>query len=103
MKPQVDSEGFLKNLDDWTPAVAEILAKAEGIELSHAHWHVVHMVRNYYDAYRISPAARIIVKLMKDSDQLADANSIYLMSLFTGSPARQANKIAGLPKPTNCD
>jgi tRNA 2-thiouridine synthesizing protein E len=103
MKPQVDSEGFLKNLDDWTPAVAEILAKAEGIELSDAHWHVVHMVRNYYDAYRISPAARIIVKLMKDSDQLADANSIYLMSLFTGRPARQANKIAGLPKPTNCD
>jgi len=28
--------------------------------------------------------------------------SIYLMSLFPGSPAKLGSKIAGLPKPDNC-
>ena len=29
-------------------------------------------------------------------------SSIYLMSLFPGSPAKLGSKIAGLPKPENC-
>jgi tRNA 2-thiouridine synthesizing protein E len=28
--------------------------------------------------------------------------SIYLLSLFPGSPAKLGSKIAGLPKPDNC-
>ena len=28
--------------------------------------------------------------------------SIYLISLFPGSPAKLGSKIAGLPKPDNC-
>ncbi|MDP4652293.1 MAG: TusE/DsrC/DsvC family sulfur relay protein, partial [Haliea sp.] len=28
--------------------------------------------------------------------------SVYLLSLFPGSPAKIASKIAGLPKPDNC-
>ncbi|MES2603574.1 MAG: TusE/DsrC/DsvC family sulfur relay protein, partial [Pseudomonadota bacterium] len=29
-------------------------------------------------------------------------NSLYLLSLFPGSPARLAARIAGLPRPVNC-
>ena len=29
-------------------------------------------------------------------------SSLYLLSLFPGSPARLASKLAGLPKPDNC-
>jgi tRNA 2-thiouridine synthesizing protein E len=29
-------------------------------------------------------------------------NSIYLLQLFPGSPAKLASKIAGLPRPENC-
>ena len=35
---EVDEEGYLANLNDWEPAVAEVMAKDEGLELSDDHW-----------------------------------------------------------------
>ena len=37
MKPALDKEGFLLNIDDWSPGVAKILAHNEGIELQDDH------------------------------------------------------------------
>ena len=34
----LDKEGFLLNIDDWSPGVAKILAQNEGIELQDQHW-----------------------------------------------------------------
>ena len=99
----VDKEGFLKNLQDWSPDVAATIASQDSIELNAAHWEIITMVREYYAEFKISPAARIIVKLLKDHYGPDKGSSIYLMGLFTGRPARMVNKIAGLPKPTNCD
>ena len=98
----VDKEGFLKNLSDWSADVASQIAKNEGITLSDDHWEVITILREFYLTYEISPAMRIFVKRVKE--QLGDekGNSIYLLSLFPGSPAKVASKIAGLPKPTNC-
>jgi tRNA 2-thiouridine synthesizing protein E len=31
-----------------------------------------------------------------------NGKSLYLLSLFPGSPAKIGSKIAGLPKPDNC-
>lgn len=103
MMPDVDKEGFLRHLADWSPEVAGKLANDEGIELTNEHWHIIHVVRDYYDAYHISPATRVLVKLVRE--QLGDdkGESIYLMQLFSGKPAKLVSKIAGLPKPANCD
>lgn len=98
----VDKEGFLRRLEDWSPAVAEQLALAEAIELKDEHWQVINLAREFYDAYHISPAARVLVKLTREKLG-GDKDSIYLMQLFSGRPARLVSKIAGLPKPTNCD
>ncbi len=97
-----DKEGFLRNLQDWSPAVAEQLAAAEGITLDERHWELIHLLRDYYQRFDSSPAMRPLVKFCKQ--QLGDAkgNSIYLMGLFPGSPAKIGSKIAGLPKPDNC-
>lgn len=99
----VDKEGFLEDLQAWSPDVAETIAGRDDIELTAAHWEIINSVREYYAAYKISPAARIIVKLLKDRYGPDKGSSIYLMKFFTGRPARMVNKIAGLPKPTNCD
>ena len=98
----VDKEGFLKHLNDWSPEVAIQIAHNEGISLTEAHWEIINLLRNFYSSYEISPAMRILVKSVKE--QLGDkkGNSIHLLTLFPGSPAKVASKIAGLPKPTNC-
>lgn len=99
----VDKEGFLVSLSDWSPEVAGEIAAAEGIDLTDEHWRVVEIVRDYYDRFHISPAARIIVKQLEKSLGAQQGTSIYLMRLFGGRPARVVTKIAGLPKPSNCD
>ena len=99
----VDEEGFLRNLAHWSAEMAATIASNDEIQLTDEHWEIIQLVRNYYHQHRISPPARVIVKLLKDNLGPARGNSIYLMGLFTGRPARMVNKIAGLPKPTNCD
>jgi len=101
--PQVDKEGFLRSLSDWTPPVAELLAENEAITLTQAHWEIILMVRSYYEQYQISPAMRVLVKLVGRELGAQKGKSIYLLSLFPNSPAKLISKIAGLPKPTNCD
>lgn len=97
-----DPQGFLVNLDDWNEEVASQIAAEEGITLTTAHWEVISVLRGFYAEYEISPAMRILVKTVRQSLGEDKGNSIYLLQLFPGSPAKYASKIAGLPKPTNC-
>ncbi len=97
-----DGEGFLRNLDDWDPEVAAQIAGAEGIELDERHWEIIHLLRAYYEEFDASPAMRPLVKYCALKLGTEKGRSIYLMSLFPGSPAKIGSKIAGLPKPENC-
>ncbi|HEX4937223.1 MAG TPA: TusE/DsrC/DsvC family sulfur relay protein [Candidatus Kapabacteria bacterium] len=98
----LDKEGFLENLADWSETVALALARREQIELTAAHWEIIRALQDFYRQFEHSPPMRVLVKYVKQ--QLGDdkGNSIYLLQLFPGSPAKLAAKIAGLPRPTNC-
>lgn len=98
----LDNEGFLQNLDDWNQSVAEQLALAEGIALTPEHWEVIELTRRFYGHYKLSPAMRPLVKYIRLHLGSDKGTSIYLLSLFPGSPAKRISKIAGLPKPDNC-
>jgi tRNA 2-thiouridine synthesizing protein E len=97
-----DKEGFLRDLTHWSPLVADQIATAENLELTPAHWEIIHLLRAYYMEYDSSPAMRALVKYCAINLGSDKGKSIYLMSLFPGSPAKVASKIAGLPKPDNC-
>jgi tRNA 2-thiouridine synthesizing protein E len=97
-----DKEGFLRNLSDWDPQVAQQIAERENLDLTPAHWEVLHLLRAYYRQYDSSPAMRALVKYCALNLGPDKGKSIYLMSLFPGSPAKIGSKIAGLPKPDNC-
>jgi tRNA 2-thiouridine synthesizing protein E len=97
-----DQEGFLRDLDDWTPEVAAQIATGEGIQLTPAHWEVLNLLRTYYAQYDASPAMRPLVKYCTLKLGIEKGKSIYLLGLFPGSPAKIGSKIAGLPKPDNC-
>lgn len=98
----LDKEGYLKVLTDWNQIVAGALALQEGVQLTDAHWEVINALRDFYQQFEQSPAMRPFVKHIANSLGKDKGNSIYLMQLFPGSPAKLAAKIAGLPRPTNC-
>ncbi|MGB1141437.1 MAG: TusE/DsrC/DsvC family sulfur relay protein [Halioglobus sp.] len=97
-----DKEGFLRSLADWNRDVAGQIASGEGIELTAAHWEIIELLRAYYEEFDSSPAMRPLVKYCRIRLGEDKGKSIYLMSLFPGSPAKIGSKIAGLPKPDNC-
>ena len=99
---KLDHEGFLVNLHDWAEPVAHALAAKEGITLNKAHLEVIHALRLFHAEYQLSPAMRPLVKYIGQQLGKDKGSSIYLLSLFPGSPAKLASKIAGLPKPDNC-
>ncbi|GAA5215133.1 sulfurtransferase TusE [Corallincola platygyrae] len=97
-----DKAGYLENIDDWSEALAQIIADAEKIEMTDNHWQVVHFVREFYLEFETSPAIRVLVKAMAKKYGEEKGNSRYLYKLFPKGPAKQATKIAGLPKPVKC-
>ncbi len=59
-----DKDGFLRKLSDWDPQVAEQIARRENLELTPAHWEVLHLLRAYYLEYDSSPAMRASRKVL---------------------------------------
>jgi len=99
---ELDREGFLLDLNDWSEAVAEALAANEGLTLTPDHFEVIHALRRFHAQFQLSPAMRPLVKYIGQQLGADKGNSMYLLKLFPGSPAKLASKIAGLPKPDNC-
>ena len=98
----IDREGFLKDLSDWNAEVADALARQESISLGPSHWEILNLLRVFYQRHQIPLATRALVSLVRRELGADKGTSIYIMKLFQGSPAKLANKIAGLPKPDNC-
>ncbi len=99
---ETDEEGYLGNLSDWSPEVAEHMAAKDECELSQNHWEVINFLREYYEEYQIAPAVRVLTKAIGRKLGKDKGNSKYLYQLYPYGPAKQACKYAGLPKPTGC-
>lgn len=97
-----DDNGFLNDTGNWSDDIAQAFAAQEGISLTNAHWEVLSLLRGYFAAFGDSPANRALVNFTKQQLGPEKGNSLYLMGLFPGSPARVGSRIAGLPKPKNC-
>ncbi len=102
MLPPTDREGYLRNLADWTPTVAEHIARGCSLKLTNEHWEIIHLMRAYHDAHDLSPTMRPLVKLVRTRLGDDKGSSLHLLKLFPGNPAKLAAKIAGLPPPTLC-
>ncbi|MCW8876993.1 MAG: TusE/DsrC/DsvC family sulfur relay protein [Kangiellaceae bacterium] len=99
---KTDPQGYLKDASQWDESIAEIIAKLEGIELTQDHWQVIRYVRQFYNEFNTSPSIRPLVKYLASVLPQEKANSLFLQVLFPEGPAKQATKIAGLPKPARC-
>lgn len=99
---ETDAEGYLLDHTKWQEAMIPVLAEQEGIQLTPDHLEVIHFVRNFYLEFNTSPAVRMLVKAMAKEYGEEKGNSKYLFQLFREGPAKQATKLAGLPKPAKC-
>jgi len=99
---EVDEEGYLEDLNEWTEEIAIAMAEAEDVELTEEHWDIIKFLREYYEEYQIAPAVRVLTKAVGKRLGKDKGNSRYLYSLFPFGPGKQACKYAGLPKPTGC-
>ena len=101
--PERNNEGFLEDAWQWNEAIASKIASESNIDLDEKHWEIIWLLRDFYKEHEISPPSnRLFVKAVREILGEEKGNSIYLMQLFSGTPAKTACRIAGLPRPTNC-
>lgn len=74
-----------------------VIAAAENIDLTEAHWEVVNYLRDQYREHGHTPNFRNLLKGF--SDVKPGADSKYLYELFPVGPAKQGPKVAALPQP----
>ena len=92
----VNDEGFFTDPAQWREEMAPLLARQEGItELTERHWQVIKFMRHEYEAKGSGPTVRVLGKTSGVSVK-------ELYQLFPHGPAKEAAKIAGIPKPRGC-
>lgn len=99
---ETDGEGYLADWREWTRAVAEAMAAADGLVLTADHWKVLDVLRDYYAAYEIAPPMRALLRILKERLNDPELGSRQLYRLFPEGPAKQACRYAGLPRPVSC-
>jgi tRNA 2-thiouridine synthesizing protein E len=93
---ETDADGYVLEAD-FSDAIVDAIAAAEGIALTDAHREVVRYLRDEYQANGHTPNFRNMLKGFQAIRP--DADSKYLYDLFPLGPAKQGVKIAGLPQP----
>ncbi|EKT58470.1 sulfurtransferase TusE [Providencia sneebia] len=99
---ETDAQGYLINSQQWSEELIPLLAEQENITLTDEHLEIIRFVRHFYLEFNTSPAIRMLVKAVSQQFGEEKGNSRYLYRLFPKGPAKQATKLAGLPKPVKC-
>jgi tRNA 2-thiouridine synthesizing protein E len=91
LKINVDEDGYLVKLEDWTETLARALAEQEGIhDLSEDQLDILRFMRQYYQKYQFFPIVRFVCK---NVGQPRNCVTEKFMNPVT------AWKVAGLPNP----
>jgi tRNA 2-thiouridine synthesizing protein E len=93
---ETDADGYLLEAD-LGDEIVEVIAAAEGLALTPAHWEVIGFLRDEYREHGHTPNFRNMLKGFQAIRPEADSK--YLYDLFPLGPAKQGAKVAGLPQP----
>jgi tRNA 2-thiouridine synthesizing protein E len=94
---EVDSEGYLRHLGDWSEDFARALAAKEELTLTDAHWQVVAFLRAYYAEHGVQAQVRSMIRHFSAVWGPDRGNNHSLHALFPrGGPQKQGNRLAGL-------
>ena len=101
-KLTLTSEGYLCDLTRWDRSVGQALAAQDDLRLEAPHWEILFYLREFYAEFQHTPPMRALVNALKERFGADKGNSAYLHHLFPKGPAKQASRLAGLPKPSRC-
>jgi len=93
---ETDDDGYLLE-PDFSDEAANVIAAAEGIELTPKHLEVISYMRDQYREHGHTPNFRNMLKGVNEFWPEADSKALY--DLFPTGPAKQGAKVAGLPQP----
>ena len=93
---ELDAEGFMTDPNQWTPEIAEEIARQNGIDpLTDRHWEVIDFCRKENQENGAPPTVRKITK-----GTGIPTKEMY--ALFPKGPGILSCKISGLTKPKGC-
>ena len=96
---ETDSEGYLRNLGDWSEAFVRAQAQREDLDLTAEHWELIHFLRQYFQERGVQPQVRVMIRHFAEAWGPERGNNHYLHALFPrGGPQKQGNRLAGLLK-----
>ena len=93
--PSRDGDGYLTEMDGWTPEIGRAMADADGVELDDSKWEQILKAREYYEENGVVPPIRKFAKYIA-----ADQKEIFRQ--WMSGPMKPITKYGGLPKPTGC-
>lgn len=92
-----DSEGYLRNLQDWSEDFARALAREENLTLTDEHWEVIRFLREYYQQHGVQAQVRVMIRHFTQAWGPQRGSNHSLHELFpVGGPQKQGNRLAGL-------
>jgi len=91
---QVNDEGYLEDMSQWTKEVAGGLADEIGISLTDKHFEVLEFLREKHTAGEVLTIRKV------GNSGITNIKEMY--QLFPGGPLKYSSKIAGIPKPSSC-
>jgi dissimilatory sulfite reductase related protein len=88
------ADGYLKNMKDWTPELAQELAAGINLTLTPKHVEVLNWLREKQQA-----GEQLSIRKVGTSG-IVDIKQFY--QLFPGGPLKVSSRLAGIPKPASC-
>jgi len=93
--PERDGDGYLLDMNEWTPEIGRAMATVDEVELDDTKWEQILKAREYFSDHSTVPPIR---KFAKHIGQ--DQKDIFKM--WKTGPMKPISKYGGLPKPTGC-
>jgi tRNA 2-thiouridine synthesizing protein E len=93
--PNRDGDGYLMDMNAWSPEIGRAMAEADGVELDDTKWGQVMKAREYYDEHSTVPPIRKFAQYLGEDKK-------ELFRLWLTGPMKPITKYGGLPKPTGC-
>ena len=93
--PPRDGDGYLVDMNDWTPEIGRAMAETDGVELDEVKWNQILKAREYFDEFSVVPPIRKFAKYMGEDQK-------GMFKMWRTGPMKPLTKYGVLPKPTGC-
>lgn len=93
--PKRDGDGYLVDMNEWTPELGRLMAEEDGYELNDQKWAQIMKAREYFEEFGSVPPIRKFAKYIEE-----DQKDVF--ELWMTGPMKPITKYGGMPKPTGC-